>query len=484
MATITTKYPFVGTIETRQGGRKENQDYAGFVDTPLGLLVVVCDGMGGGPGGRTASHMAINTILSVLSEVSEHTPREDGLEFAISKANDIIYSKAKETPELRGMGTTVAAILINEDSAVIAHAGDTRIYQLRKGAIVYRSTDHSFVGNLVRLKKITEEEARNHPQSNIVTRALGIRPTMEIEIEEVAFQRGDRFVICTDGVWGMMPQRDLVKSLSQVMGIVELAYKLAEEIDNIGKEAGGGHDNLTLAIVDTTFESLQRKIKNKQHAVGRTGVNDIESKKVLLSKKNIYIITTIFIIGCLILFILFQYWNSHSEQENEQSPIPIQQKGATVTTIDTTSLNVRIVKETEEENVDTDKTTNNFHIIENQNPQVQNPFQDSKLNEERRKNVTERIRKVTNNLDSLKKINGQSKSSAETKKKAFLQSQITPGVKSLGEVVLDEKKVIVDSVLSMLNNKMTVECDNKGRSTPNSKKHIEQIKTKVRKLGN
>ena len=229
MTTITTKYPFVGSIETKQGGRTDNQDNAGFVDTPLGLLVVVCDGMGGGPGGRTASLMAVDTILNVLSETAEHTPREDALTFAIEKANDIIYSKAKETPELRGMGTTVAAVLINEKSAVIAHAGDTRVYQLRKGTIVFRSSDHSYVADLVRQKKISEEEARNHPQSNIVTRALGIKPSVEIELDEIPFLRGDRFLVCTDGIWGMLPQCDLVKKISQAKGIGELTSSLTEE---------------------------------------------------------------------------------------------------------------------------------------------------------------------------------------------------------------------------------------------------------------
>ena len=271
MTTILTKYPFVGSIDTKQGGRPENQDNAGFVDTPLGLLLVVCDGMGGGPAGRTASLMAVDAVLTALSDVSEHTPREDGLRFAIEKANDIIYAKAKETPELMGMGTTIAAVLINETSAVIAHAGDTRIYQLRKGTIVFRSSDHSVVANMVRQKKLTEEEARNHPQSNIVTRALGIRPNVEIDFNEVSFLRGDRFVICTDGIWGMMPQRDLVKSLSRVMGIGELTALVAEEIDRMGQENGGGHDNLTLAVIDTTFDSEQRG--NRKTCVAENGDN-------------------------------------------------------------------------------------------------------------------------------------------------------------------------------------------------------------------
>ena len=283
MTTIATKYPFVGCIETKQGGRDENQDNAGFVDTPLGLLLVVCDGMGGGSGGRTASLMAVDTILTVLSDVSEHTHRKDALKFGIEKANDLIYAKAKETPELRGMGTTIAALLINETSAYIAHAGDTRVYQLRKGAIVFRSADHSVVANLVRQKVISEEEARNHPQSNIITRALGIRPTVEIEFDEVSFLRGDRFVICSDGIWGMMSQSDLVKSMSTVMGISELTTFIAEEIDRIGQEKGGGHDNLTLAILDTSFDSEQKGDKKTYLAEDE---NTLTTKRIGITNRK------------------------------------------------------------------------------------------------------------------------------------------------------------------------------------------------------
>ena len=261
MTTIATKYPFVGAVETRTGGRAENQDNAGFVDTPLGLLLVVCDGMGGGPGGRTASLTAVDTILSLLEQVAEHTSRQDALTYAIEKANDAVYGLALENPELRGMGTTVAAMIINEDSAVIAHVGDSRIYQLRKGTIIFRSADHSVVANLVRQKRLTEEEARNHPQSNVITRALGIRPEVEAELDEVVFQRGDRFVLCSDGIWGAMPQAELILKLSQPMGIGELADTVAAEVDQIGINAGGGHDNLTLALVDAQGDSTVKRVK-------------------------------------------------------------------------------------------------------------------------------------------------------------------------------------------------------------------------------
>lgn len=260
MTTIATKYPFVGKIETRKGGRDENQDNAGFVDSPLGLLLVVCDGMGGGPGGRTASRMAVDTILSIIADLSASTPRGQALQYAIEKANDAIYALAKDTPELMGMGTTVAAVIVNEQSAVIAHVGDSRVYLLRRGTVVFRTQDHSFVGNLVRENKLTEEEARNHPRSNVITRALGIRPTIEAEIDETPFLTGDRFVLCTDGIWGAMPQQDLVQALSRPMGIEELTHLVADEVDALGNAQGGGHDNLTLALLDPTFDSEVQKV--------------------------------------------------------------------------------------------------------------------------------------------------------------------------------------------------------------------------------
>ena len=263
MTTITTKYPFTGSIESRIGGRQENQDNAGFVDTPLGLLLIVCDGMGGGPGGKTASRIAVETILHLLEDVTENTNRADALRFAIEKANDIMFAKAQDTPELRGMGSTVTAVIVNEKSAVMAHVGDSRIYQLRKGKIIFRTADHSAVADLVRKGRLTEEQARNHPQSNIVTRALGIRPIVETEIDEVAFRRGDRFVLCSDGIWGSMPQGKLIEALSRPMGIEQLSELVAKEIDDIGFQNGGGHDNLTLAILDTPFDSERNRLKKK-----------------------------------------------------------------------------------------------------------------------------------------------------------------------------------------------------------------------------
>jgi len=267
MTTIATQYPFVGNIESLKGGREENQDYAGWKDTPLGLLLVVCDGMGGGPGGRTASHLAVDTIIDTLADVASHTLRDEALRYAITQANDAIYGMASATPELMGMGTTVVAMIANERSAVVAHVGDSRLYLLRRGTIAYRTADHSYVGDLVRQGTITEEQARNHPQSNMITRALGIRPSVEIEINEISFKRGDRFVLCSDGIWGSLPEPELVASLSRVMGIDELTVRMAHEVDDIGAREGGMHDNLTLAVLDTTFSSELKHAHNDEKSM-------------------------------------------------------------------------------------------------------------------------------------------------------------------------------------------------------------------------
>lgn len=405
MTIIATKYPFVGNVDTKQGGRDENQDNAGFVDTSLGLLLVVCDGMGGGAGGKTASHLAVDTILTVLSDVSEHSPRKEALEFAIGKANDIIYTRSKERQELRGMGTTAAVVLINEDSAVIAHIGDTRFYQLRKGAIIFRSSDHSFVANLVRQKKLTEEEARNHPQSNIVTRALGIRPTVEIEFDEVTFQRGDRFVICTDGIWGSMPQRDLVKSLSRTIGINELTVLITEEIDKIGQEAGGGHDNMTLVIFDTPFDSVLKKIKKKP----LEEIN-VTTKKTIVPSNHFKSILFALIVIAVFIICFFVYLSAGNHDklicENE-----IMQRGATVTTVGNSSCELGeygAPSQGTSYGKTVDKNDNGNNIFSN----LEKDFKDAEFKLQ--------LDRIITNLDSLKRIRGNNKDRAEKTKRDFI----------------------------------------------------------------
>jgi serine/threonine protein phosphatase PrpC len=129
---IKTSLPFVGFIDSRQGGRPENQDSCGFVDTALGLLVVVCDGMGGGPGGRTASMMAVDTIVRVIRSATADSDRTKAIQAAVERAHAALQALQEEKPELQGMGTTVAILLISQQSAMNAHVGDTGPFPSRR----------------------------------------------------------------------------------------------------------------------------------------------------------------------------------------------------------------------------------------------------------------------------------------------------------------------------------------------------------------
>lgn len=260
---INTTLPFHGSLESRQGGRTENQDSCGFSDTVHGLLVIVCDGMGGGPGGKTASLLATQTIVDVVRNNAQAEDRGELLKDAILQAHDALLQVQQETPALRGMGTTVVALLINKVSAIVAHVGDSRLYKLRDGNKVYRTKDHSMVGELVRKKMLTEEQARLSAQSNIITRALGTNHECKVDIEEIAFEKGDRFVLCSDGIWGAFPESDLVKMLSDKKPVPTVVEKVAMDTDEVGKNNGGHHDNLTVAIVQTEIKSKKKEKMTK-----------------------------------------------------------------------------------------------------------------------------------------------------------------------------------------------------------------------------
>lgn len=163
---------------TRIGGRTENQDSYIVRQTPYGILFLVCDGMGGQAGGKTASEMACNTILSTVNseELAGHNI-DDILDWALEAANYSIRQFAASHPLLQGMGTTCALLLLNRGMASVRYVGDSRVYLLRKGRKLYRTTDHSLVYDLLERHAIkNEEEARTSAESNVITSALGTFP--------------------------------------------------------------------------------------------------------------------------------------------------------------------------------------------------------------------------------------------------------------------------------------------------------------------
>lgn len=246
-------------LADRVGGRTEQQDAAGAFPTRYGLLVLVCDGMGGARGGSTASRLAVDLIQR---GVQQSTDPDGGLALlqAIRQANWEIHQRSQQDPDLRGMGTTVAALLLQETHATLAHAGDSRIYQLHKGKVAFRTTDHSKVFELVKRGILSEEQARLSEDSNVILRALGIKTDVEVELHDrLAYQRGDRFLLCTDGISGAVPEEVFLGWLDGNEPVETLAPRLVQQVDEYGFRSGGGHDNLTAALVECRSSSKAAK---------------------------------------------------------------------------------------------------------------------------------------------------------------------------------------------------------------------------------
>lgn len=258
-----------GAANSMQGGRKENQDDLGFIDTPLGFLFVVCDGMGGGPGGKTASAIAKQEIARHLNSCNQLTPRKQALRIAVAKANDALNAAMAANKELRGMGTTVVAILINSESAIVCHAGDSRCYRMHGRLMLFRTQDHSLVGELVRKKVMTEEEARVSPQSNVISKSLGSKTDHNPDIEETGYRKGDRFILCTDGVWGSMPHKKLLKFFAAKGQTANVVGSISSEVDRLGFAKGGHHDNHTIAIIEMDCNS---KLHDKWYKMMLTAI--------------------------------------------------------------------------------------------------------------------------------------------------------------------------------------------------------------------
>ena len=252
----TNKSPYIIAADSRRGGRTENQDSFAYSQTPAGMLAVVCDGMGGGPGGRFASSLAVNTIFEYVCSQDSDDDAAEILVQAIKAAHGALLRAATENPSLHGMGTTVTALLLNEYSAVAAHVGDSRIYQLRGGRKKFRTFDHSMVFELVKNKSLTEEQARLSAESNIITQALGVRAEIDVAVQELSYEKGDRFMLCTDGIWGMFPEKEIVSMATRTQSVSGTVDSMVIAVDQAGTESGGRHDNLTMIMAEMTTDSI------------------------------------------------------------------------------------------------------------------------------------------------------------------------------------------------------------------------------------
>lgn len=228
--------------------RTVNEDRALVQDQPDGwALAIVADGMGGHQAGDIASAMAIEWIPQGLHPMDADLngeQRGQRLRSAIEKANEKIFEYASERENYHGMGTTVVAVLASSESAVIAHIGDSRAYRIRGGHIEQLTEDHSLVNELVKSGQISREEAEHHPRRNVLTRALGTEPTIEVDVQEISWQSGDMLLLCSDGLSGLVDQQRI---LHTVLGEGDLEDKVRGLINEA--LAAGGDDNVTVVLM-------------------------------------------------------------------------------------------------------------------------------------------------------------------------------------------------------------------------------------------
>lgn len=226
-------------VASHQGRLRTNNEDSAYPGTSgsgfAPFVAMVADGMGGHVAGETASRIAVDTAVSVDGPVQAR----------IRAGNTAILEEVSRRPELAGMGTTLTLVEIGKDAvARFGHVGDSRAYLLRKGGMRQLTEDHTIVAEYVRAGKLTPEEASDHPQRNMITRALGLVPEVEVDTFILGLRVHDRILLCSDGVNSMLGDAAIAAALDDstpeeaVWALVEAANK------------AGGHDNITAVVVD------------------------------------------------------------------------------------------------------------------------------------------------------------------------------------------------------------------------------------------
>lgn len=238
-------------------GRKRtlNQDYAYLTLEKKGLLpnlFVVADGMGGHRGGGYASRLAVETILSEI-EKSEAAETSQILVDAIRRANDCIRHTAAEDERLAGMGTTVVAATCVGDTLEVANVGDSRLYIANEKEIRQITQDHSLVEEMVRFGGISREQARIHPDRNIITRAVGVEEDLKVDCFFVPLKKGDKVLLCSDGLTNMLEDDEIRRILEEKESVEDRALGLVEAAN-----MRGGRDNIAVIIMEPFSDEVSR----------------------------------------------------------------------------------------------------------------------------------------------------------------------------------------------------------------------------------
>jgi len=251
--TLRSKIRCVGMTDT--GKVREHNEDTIATDGDIGLLVLA-DGMGGYNAGEVASGIAVKTVLNLIREQVEREDlsvldKDTGLSRpsiilrdAIHRANKIIYQTARSQPQCEGMGTTIVAALFFDNKVSIAHVGDSRMYRLRSDRFEQVTMDHSLLQELVDRGFYSAEEAQRAANKNYVTRALGVEPNVDVELQEAAVQKGDVYVLCSDGLSDMVEDDDIHLTISTFSANLDTVAKQLIQLAN----DNGGRDNVSAVM--------------------------------------------------------------------------------------------------------------------------------------------------------------------------------------------------------------------------------------------
>jgi serine/threonine protein phosphatase PrpC len=260
------KFEVVAVMQTDPGCiRETNEDSVRYFRPAdpaelarKGVIAIVADGMGGHSAGEVASRIATDVIKEVFYKTDDEATAS--LRTAFTVANQEIHSASLNDTALAGMGTTCTALVLQNGSAHCAYVGDTRLYLIRAGEIYAMTEDHSAVMEMVHLGLITLEEARHHEDKNVIIRALGSQPEVEVSVWKKPFpvREGDRFLLCSDGLSDLVGDEEIKQAV-----LAGDSHSSSENLIALAK-ARGGHDNVTVGIL--TIESAANLVATTARA--------------------------------------------------------------------------------------------------------------------------------------------------------------------------------------------------------------------------
>lgn len=222
--------------------RNEDSFFVSQIGEHDALLAIVADGMGGHNAGEIASSEAVKTLKASITSADDNP--KDALEIAIQCANNEIYNMSKNEPSLHGMGTTITACVILNNKVTAAQVGDSRLYLVRGGKITQITKDHSLVEMLLESGSITKEDAKHHPQKNVITRALGTNNSVETDIYEFDVLDDDVILLCSDGLVNMLDDGVILSMITECPDFSDIAKDLVKAAEN-----AGGDDNITVILI-------------------------------------------------------------------------------------------------------------------------------------------------------------------------------------------------------------------------------------------